>query len=122
MSGPILQEKVQQFDFKLGHENFRASNEWLQNFKKRNELIFQKVCGENAKVDDGVCTEWKYKLPELTKGYEPENIYNADETELFLKCLPDKILSCKGDKCHGGKNSKHRLTVMLGANCTGLVN
>lgn len=23
-----------------------------------------------------------------------------------------------GDKCHDGKNSKHALTVMLGANCT----
>ncbi|KAG8276482.1 hypothetical protein J6590_064646 [Homalodisca vitripennis] len=57
ISGPILQEKAQQFAFEPGHENSRASNGWLHNFKKRNELIFQKVCGESAKVDDGVCTE-----------------------------------------------------------------
>lgn len=119
ISGPILQEKAQQYASDLGHENFRASNGWLQNFKKRNELIFRKVCGESAKVDDGVCTQWKDKLAELCAGYEPDNVYNADETGLFFKCLPDKTLSFKGDKCHGGKNSKHRLTVMLGANCTG---
>ncbi|XP_046682893.1 tigger transposable element-derived protein 6-like [Homalodisca vitripennis] len=35
ISGPILQEKAQQFAFELGHENFRASSGWLQNFKKR---------------------------------------------------------------------------------------
>lgn len=119
ISGPILQEKAKQFASELKHENFRASNGWLANFKKRHELIFRKVCGESAKVDDDVCTEWKEKLASVTEGYDPENIYNADETGLFFKCLPDKTLSFKGDKCHGGKNSKHRLTVMLGTNCTG---
>ncbi|XP_054259576.1 tigger transposable element-derived protein 6-like [Macrosteles quadrilineatus] len=119
VSGPILQEKAQQFASELGHEQFRASNGWLQNFKKRNEIIFRKICGESAKVDDSVCSEWKDKLIALTEGYEPENIYNADETGLFFKCLPDKTLSFKGDKCHGGKSSKDRLTVMLCANCTG---
>lgn len=119
IGGPILQEKAQQFAVELGYKNFRASNGWLQNFKKRNELIFRKICGESASVDDGVCLEWKDKLAELTEGYEPEDVFNADETGLFFKCLPDKTLSFKGDKCHGGKGSKHRLTVLLGANCTG---
>lgn len=119
IGGPILQEKAQQFAKDLNHENFRASNGWLQNFKKRHELVFRKVCGESASVDNDVCVQWKDTLAEVTGGYKPEDIYNADETALFFKCLPDKTLSFKGDKCHGGKASKHRLTLLLGVNSTG---
>ncbi|XP_013164004.1 PREDICTED: tigger transposable element-derived protein 6-like isoform X2 [Papilio xuthus] len=117
IGGPILQEKAQQFAVELGHEKFRASNGWLQNFKKRNEIVFRKICGES--VNETVCDDWKDKLAELTAGYDPEDIFNADETGLFYKCLPDKTLSFKGDECNGGKNSKLRLTVLLGTNCTG---
>lgn len=37
----------------------------------------------------------------------------ADETGLFFKCLPDKTLTFKNEKCHGGKHSKERLTILL---------
>lgn len=46
-------------------------------------------------------------------------MFNVDETGLFYKCLPGKTLSFKGDRCHGGKNSKLQLTELLGTNCTG---
>jgi hypothetical protein len=29
-------------------------------------------------------------LPGLIEGYAAEDIYNADETGVFFKCLPDK--------------------------------
>lgn len=119
IGGPILQEKAQRFAVELGHEGFRASNGWLQNFKKRNEVVFRKICGESGSVNEQVCDDWKDKLAELTTGYDPEDTFNADETGLFYKCLPDKTLSFKSDKCNGGKNSKLRLTVLLGTNCTG---
>lgn len=119
IGGPVLQEKAQQFAVSLGHANFRASNGWLQNFKKRNEIVFKKVCGESASVDDAVCVEWKEQLSDLVGDYQPEDIYNADETGLFYKCLPDKTLTFKGDPCSGGKHSKERITVLLCVNCTG---
>lgn len=39
--------------------------------------------------------------------------------DFFYKCLPDRTLTFKNEKCHGGKNSKERITVMLVANMDG---
>ena len=43
----------------------------------------------------------------------------ADETGLFFKCLPDHSRCFKDEKCHGGKNSKDRVTILLTANMDG---
>ena len=46
------------------------------------------------------------------KGLTPEQIYNADETRLLWKCLPDRILvACHEKTAQGFKKSKDRLTV-----------
>ncbi|KAL4135901.1 hypothetical protein QTP88_007483 [Uroleucon formosanum] len=55
----------------------------------------------------------------LLKEYDSKDIFNADEFGLFFKCTPDRTLTFKGDTCHGGKKSKERVTVMVGANMTG---
>ena len=51
----------------------------------------------------------------------PEQIYNADETEVYYKMLPDKLLSVKSDEhCKEGfKAIKERLTLLLAVNATG---
>lgn len=121
ISGPVLQKKAEQFARKMNIpvENFAASNGWLGNFKKRYDLHFKSVCGESAAVDTEKCDTWKSELPTLLENYRPEDIFNADETGLFFKCLPNKTLALKNDDCHGGKNSKERVTVLLCTNMTG---
>ncbi|XP_025407157.1 tigger transposable element-derived protein 6-like, partial [Sipha flava] len=117
--GPILKEKAENFAKSLSHEQFKASNGWLENFKKRHDISFRKVCGESAGVSDNVVNEWKINLSELLEGYKPCDIFNADETALFYKCMPDKTLTFKNEKCSGGKHSKERLTLLLAVNMTG---
>jgi hypothetical protein len=51
--------------------------------------------------------------------YDLSQIYNADETGLFFRCLPAKTLALKGEACSGEKKSKERLSVLLGANADG---
>jgi hypothetical protein len=51
--------------------------------------------------------------------YKQCDIFNADKTALFYKCMPDKTLTFKNEKCNGSKHSKERLTLLLAVNMTG---
>lgn len=46
---------------------------------------------------------WFEKLLKLLEGLEDCDMYNADETRLFYKCLPERTLLFKGEYYHGGK-------------------
>ncbi|GFW03156.1 tigger transposable element-derived protein 4 [Trichonephila clavipes] len=118
MGGSLLKEKVKAFAKELGIE-FSASEEWLTNFKKRNGIVFKKMCGESSSVDINVCSKWQNSLSDLIKEYEPRNIFNTDEIGLFFKCLPEKTFTFKKEKCHGGKHNKERLTILLAVNMDG---
>jgi hypothetical protein len=78
--------------------------------------VWNEVCGESKDVDESVVSEYKPKLLELTSPYEPKNIYNTDETGLFLQALPTKSLTVKGEECRGSKMIKDQLTVLLCGN------
>ena len=77
-------------------------------------LSTQVVSGESNSVSTLLSEEWiNNKLPDLLEGYEPRNIYNADEFGIFFKMLPKKSLYYKGKRCKGGKLSKLRITGYL---------
>ncbi|GFS70209.1 tigger transposable element-derived protein 6 [Trichonephila clavipes] len=118
MGGSLLKKKPKAFAKELGIE-FLAREGWLTNFKKRNEIVFKKMCGENLSVDINVCSKWQNSLLDLIKEHEPRNIFNTDETGLFFKCLPEKTFTFKKEKCHGGKHSKERLTILPAVNMDG---
>ncbi|GBO04492.1 Tigger transposable element-derived protein 6 [Araneus ventricosus] len=99
--------------------NFVGAMDGLKNLREETEL-WQVISGESKDVDDNDSGNWITEtLSKIFKDYKPENIFNADETALFLQCLPQKTLTFKKEKCFGEKQSKARLTVMLGANKTG---
>ena len=86
ISGNLLKEKAKEFASILSIKNFAASEGWLTNFKKRNGVIFKKVCGESGSVDDAVGLDWHGKLKTLIQNYHARDIFNTDETGLFIKC------------------------------------
>ena len=108
-------EKSDFFATQMGIE-FTVNPGWLERFKKRNGIVFKNVCGEANQVLTSMTLDW---LPSLLNEYEARDIFNADETGFFYRCLPDKSLSFKGQQCSGGKKSKKRITVMVACNSNG---
>ncbi|XP_045208819.2 tigger transposable element-derived protein 4-like [Mercenaria mercenaria] len=121
VSGPFLIHKANEFARALGMTDFNCSTGWLERFKERHGITFKKVCGESKSVDltSDRIQEWNDRLSSILREYSPENIFNADETGLFYRALSDKTLEFKNVDCHGGKQSKERLTVMVCANMSG---
>lgn len=67
-----------------------------------------------------VCADWQRgRLQEILNSYEPRDVFNVDEMGLFYKELPSKTLAYRGEACTGGKRSKERITVLVGANMAG---
>ncbi|XP_060077937.1 tigger transposable element-derived protein 4-like [Ylistrum balloti] len=121
LSGEVVKLKAKEFATKLGLSDFESSTGWLDRFKERNNLSFKKVCGESKSVDSqsNQMLDWQTKLKSILQEYQPCDIYNADETGIFFRLLPDKTLEFKDVKCHGGKLSKDKLTVMVCSNMSG---
>lgn len=119
VSGRLIQEKALLYALEMGHDNFSASNGWLQSFQKRYNIRWAALNGEAAEVCQDTVDDWKQRLPALCEGYQPQDIFNADETGLYYRTLPDRSLVVKGATCSGGKQAKERVTVLLACSATG---
>ncbi|XP_044755145.1 tigger transposable element-derived protein 6-like [Coccinella septempunctata] len=115
----LVKAKAQEIAEKSNVANFRASNGWLEKWRKRHAISFKCISGESADVSQEDVNQFKIKLPSLLLGYRPEDVYNADETGLFFRALPEKTLAFRSEKCIGGKLSKERLTILFCANMAG---
>lgn len=93
-----LQEKALKLAEEFHIECFKASDGWLDNFKKRHSIKFRSEQGEAAAVDLKVVEDWQKKaLRDALENYSPEDVFNADETGLFWKLMPNKTLAFKGN-------------------------
>jgi len=130
----FVKEKALELAEMLEIEGFKASDHWLENFKNRHEIKFRTEQGEAAAVDQEVVTTWQETvLREALAKYSADDVFNADETGLFWRLMPNKTLAFKGnfykefnayfcilgEKCSGGKKSKERVTVLIGSNASG---
>lgn len=121
ISGPMLQRQGKKFAhlLKIPDSSFSGSNGWLGKFKQKHDIVFRQISGEGKDVDEEICQEWKETLRSIIDGHQPRDVFNADETALFYQCLPNKTMCFKGETCQGGKHSKQRVTLLLGANMDG---
>lgn len=119
ISGPLLKQKALEAAGSLKMENFAASNGWLESFCRRHSITFKSICGESAEVNLDDIEDWKTKLPLILKNYSPRDVYNADETGLYYRAMPNKTFALKNENCAGKKAAKQRLTILLCANMEG---
>ena len=78
------------FAEQFGYQNFEANNGFLQRFTLRKGLVSKKAAGESASVNRIKTDNYaKNVLPTLLERYNPEDIYNVNETGLFCKLLPE---------------------------------
>ena len=70
---------------------------------------------EIASVDMEMCANnWKQSvLTPTLKCYRADDVYNADETGLYWRVLPNKIHAIAGEICTGEENSKERAWTIL---------
>ncbi|GBO21365.1 hypothetical protein AVEN_136672-1 [Araneus ventricosus] len=87
-------EKAQEISKKLNVEcDASFSSGWLHKFKLRHGITVITVSGESGYVDCEKVDDWiQNQLPDLIKGHEQKDIFNADETGLFYNVLPSKTL------------------------------
>lgn len=115
----ILLNKAKEFAIKLNDE-FEPNPSWLWRWRKRHNIKFGKIHGELKDNDEeGASSYTSTVLPDILKKYEPENIFNADETGLYFKALPNATFFRNCDQPKGRKSQKARLTSLLLCNATG---
>lgn len=116
---PILKTKATELAKAMGHD-FTPSEGWLNRFKERHSLKFKKEHGEKQATDVAAATNFKKDiLPRLLEIYDKNNIFNADETGLYFKGLPDRGYAPSNETLSGGKKAKERVTVLVCANMSG---
>ena len=96
ISVDIVKSKARKLHKKIREKegSFHASNGWVSNFKKRYGLRHLKICGEKlsdkSSSVDPFLTQLQNKIKEMS--LLPEQIYNADESGLFFRQIPNKTL------------------------------
>lgn len=119
VSGQILMNKAKELAVKLKID-FEPTKGWLYRWQKRENIKFTKIHGESNDADHEAAENFTQNiLPSMIENYEPEDIFNADESGLFYKALPSGTLAYKGETCKGFKTQKKRLTVLFFCNATG---
>ena len=74
--GRILCEKAKEIADQLGVTDFKATNGWLDRWKKRRNIKQMKVSGESGDVSGATVQSWKERLPHILEGYNACDIWN----------------------------------------------
>lgn len=123
ISYEIMCEKAKQiYAETYGSDNFVASRGWIVNFKNRHGLRALKICGEKLSNNEEAVEPFKRNLAAKIKNLNlsSKQIYNADESALYWKILPEKTMVRSNEKCAPGRKiSKERVTFLCCTNADG---
>ncbi|KAG0151862.1 hypothetical protein CROQUDRAFT_35912, partial [Cronartium quercuum f. sp. fusiforme G11] len=112
----MIQMKAHHFSVILGIK-MKFSDGWMTKFKKRYNIWKVTLHGEVSSVNPDDVASARAQLLEITKDYEPHNIYNADESGLCYHMPPNKVLAT--EQKAGVKDDKSQITYLLCANADG---
>ncbi|CAB5331416.1 unnamed protein product [Rhizophagus irregularis] len=94
IDGNILKTKAVFFAERFSIEDFHQSEGWLGGFKKRYGLRQFKKQGEASSAPSVESIENdRLALQQFLRSYNPEDIWNGDETGLFWKMEPSRVLA-----------------------------
>jgi len=113
INGPVIKAIALKVAEKSGLNDFKASSGWLERFKVRHGLEFKAISGESKSADHTKIQDFLNTLEQKMTNYNPENIWNCDETALFYRKQPCKSFVVESDDCKGLKQKKERLTILL---------
>ncbi|XP_051784749.1 tigger transposable element-derived protein 4-like [Erpetoichthys calabaricus] len=112
--------QANQLDVSFGIEGFNATNGWPERWKQRENIQFKQQHGETQDIDESGAERWIVEvLPDIIKEYDEHDIFNADETGLYWRAIPEGTLTFKHHEAAGNKVPKDRLTLLLACNMDG---
>ncbi|KFD66378.1 hypothetical protein M514_21408 [Trichuris suis] len=103
-------------------EDFIAGRGWFDRFRKRFNLGSVSLYGQAASADTAAAEKYPDTLMAIIqqKKYEPEQVFNMDETGLFWKKLPNCPYLMKDEATPPGvKVRKDRVTLIMCGNAAG---
>ena len=118
ISGNLIKSKAAEFAVRLEINDFKPTDGYVRDLKKRQTIAFTNLRGESDSVDIDKIENWIPKLKEIIKGYDASEIFKCDETGLFWKLLPTKTFSFN-DSSKKGTKKYDRVTVLLFTNMNG---
>ena len=81
----------------LNCETWEATNGFLHRFCMRYGVLSKRITGESLDCPDYTQFMEEVFTPLLMQ-YEPQDVYNADETSLYYKCLPDRTYAFEHER------------------------
>ncbi|CAG8658377.1 3727_t:CDS:2, partial [Ambispora gerdemannii] len=72
-------------------DKFVASADWINNFKRRNNLKFYKKCGESGSVNMNKIPKFREQLQDIIKDYKSQDVFNSYSPVKGKKKSKDRV-------------------------------
>ncbi|ELT90244.1 hypothetical protein CAPTEDRAFT_28290, partial [Capitella teleta] len=88
---------------------------WLSRWKEHHWIGFKKAHREKDDADTLAAKTWTANIfSDILKEFHPRDIYNADETGIYFRALPDGTLAERAEK-----KARDRITALVANNMDG---